>query len=70
MKKVILQYDAATQTIYDIGGIAILAWANLNYEEVAVQQGSAVVDFHPLSDLKEKGFTADEIIKFHREGLL
>jgi hypothetical protein len=69
--KIELNYDPATGQISDNAGCLITCWVGLEHCEVkpsAEREGPAAVS--DLIQLKETGFTADEIIAMKGRGVI
>lgn len=66
--KVVLEFDPVTGNISDLNGTYIACCSWLDFDKHKTGATGAQVD--TLTKLKDAGFEAEEIIDFHRRGII
>lgn len=69
MKEVILKYDEATGTIYDMDNLILFTWHNLQYKEVPEALEFAPDPLDKITKLKSM-MSVEEMLSLKDAGLL
>lgn len=70
MREIKAKYDESNDMIYTIDGSYIGVLKLTDKEKQPIEQVQAKPDVKSLVDLKDAGFTADEIMEMHKKGVL